>query len=168
MALRFSTFSQVFKGITAVTLGGVGILSILSVVGVNIGPLLAGVGILGLGISFAAQSLIKDTINGFFILLEDQYAVGDVIAVGTVSGLVENMNLRITQLRNAEGRLITVPNSEIAIVENLSKDWSRVDVAIDVSYGSDVDRALSIIDEVAQKMSKEPVWREKIIDPRRC
>ncbi|NES94382.1 MAG: mechanosensitive ion channel family protein [Desertifilum sp. SIO1I2] len=165
MALRFSTFSQVFKGITAVTLGGVGILSILSVVGVNIGPLLAGAGILGLGISFAAQSLIKDTINGFFILLEDQYAVGDVIAVGTVSGLVENMNLRITQLRNAEGRLITVPNSEIAIVENLSKDWSRVDVAIDVSYGSDVDRALSIIDEVAQKMSKEPVWREKIIDP---
>lgn len=165
MALRFSTFSRVFKGIAAVTFGGIGVLSILSAVGVNIGPLLAGAGILGLGISFAAQSLIKDTINGFFILLEDQYAVGDVIAVGTVSGLVENMNLRITQLRNAEGRLITIPNSEIAIVENLSKDWSRVDVTIDVAYNSDVNLALALIDEVAQQMSKEPIWREKIIDP---
>lgn len=165
LALRFSTFSRVTKGISTVTLIAVGGIWSLSVLGVNIGPLLAGAGIIGLGISLASQNLIKDTINGFFILLEDQYAVGDVIAVGAVSGLVENMNLRITQLRNAEGRLITIPNGSIAIVENLSKDWSRVDVSIDVAYSSDVDEAIALINQVAQQMTQDEQWQDKILEP---
>jgi len=164
VTLRFSTFSRVIKGILAFLLMGGGIITALSVIGVQVGPLLAGAGIIGLAISFASQSLIKDILNGFLILLEDQYGVGDVIAVEDVSGLVENMNLRITQLRNEEGRLITIPNSAITIVQNLSKEWSRVALQIDVAYTADVDQALAIIDEVAQDMSHDRYWDNLILE----
>lgn len=163
--LRFSTFSRVVKNLTSGLLITVGILIGLSVIGINIGPLLAGAGILGLGISLGAQNLVKDTINGFFILLEDQYAVGDVIVVGDVGGLVENMNLRITQLRNGEGRLITIPNSAITVVQNLSKEWARVDLTLDVSYQTNADHALAVIKEVVDQLYNEPEWQEKIIAP---
>lgn len=163
--LRFSTFSRVFKNLSSGLLITVGIFVGLSVIGINIGPLLAGAGILGLGISLGAQNLVKDTINGFFILFEDQYAVGDVIVVGDVGGLVENMNLRITQLRNGEGRLITIPNSAITVVQNLSKEWARVDLTLDVSYQTNVDRAFAVIQEVVDEVYNEPEWREKIIAP---
>ncbi len=163
--LRFSTFSRVFKNLSSGLLITVGIFVGLSVIGINIGPLLAGAGILGLGISLGAQNLVKDTINGFFILFEDQYAVGDVIVVGEVGGLVENMNLRITQLRNGEGRLITIPNSAITVVQNLSKEWARVDLTLDVSYHTNVEQALAVIQEVVDEIYNEPEWREKIIAP---
>jgi small conductance mechanosensitive channel len=165
IALRFSTISRVGKSILAVLLVGLGIIIALSVINVQVGPLLAGAGIIGVAISFASQSLIKDMINGFFILLEDQYGVGDVIIVGEVSGLVENMNLRITQLRNDEGRLITIPNSAITIVQNLSKEWSRVDLRIDVAYSADIDQALALIEQVAHDMSRDRPWSDLILEP---
>ena len=164
LQLRLSTISGVTKGIITLSLSGVAILVALSTLGVNIGPVLAGAGIIGVGLSLASQSLIKDALNGFFIILEDQYAVGDVIAVGDVGGLVENINLRITQLRDAEGRLITIPNSEIKIVANLSSNWSRADLAIPVAYYADVDKALELISRVAQDMSQSDRWREQILD----
>jgi moderate conductance mechanosensitive channel len=162
--LRIATISSVSKGIVTVTWIGVGFLVALSVIGVNIGPLLAGAGIIGVGLSLASQNLIKDAINGFFIILEDQYAVGDVINVGDVSGLVETMNLRITQLRDAEGRLITIPNSEVKIVANLSSNWSRADLAIPIAYHSDMEKALELMGKVAEQMSQDPLWREQILD----
>jgi moderate conductance mechanosensitive channel len=162
--LRFSTFSRVGKSILALLIIGGSIITSLSVVGVQVGPLLAGAGIIGLAISFASQSLIKDMINGFLILLEDQYGVGDVIIVGDVSGLVENMNLRITQLRNEEGRLITIPNSAITIVQNLSKEWARVDLQVNVGYHADINQALTVIDDVAQEMSRDRPWRDLILE----
>lgn len=165
LALRVSTFSRVLRSVVGVLLIGTGVLSALSVVGVELGPLLAGAGILGLAISFASQNLIKDIINGLLILAEDQYAVGDVIQIGKVSGLVESMNLRITQLRNAEGRLITIPNSTITVVENLSKDWSRVDLAITIAYDADVDKAIEVIQHVGETMCSDPDWRSKIPEP---
>jgi small conductance mechanosensitive channel len=164
LQLRVSTISGVTKGIVTVVWIGVGVLVTLSTVGVNIGPLLAGAGILGVGLSLASQNLIKDAINGFFIILEDQYAVGDVINVADVGGLVENINLRITQLRDAEGRLITIPNSEIKVVANLSSNWSRADLNIPVAYYTDVDKALEVIDTVAQEMSRDELWQEQILD----
>jgi small-conductance mechanosensitive channel len=164
-SLRVSTFSRVLKSGAAVIWLSLGILAILSIIGVDVIPLLAGAGLIGLAISFAAQSLVKDMINGFFILLEDQYAVGDVISVDDVSGLVENMNLRITQLRNNEGQLITIPNSAITVVRNLSKDWSRVDLTINLAYGTDPNRALSAIQAIAQEMEQDPKWQEKILEP---
>ncbi|MBE9013578.1 mechanosensitive ion channel family protein, partial [Pseudanabaenaceae cyanobacterium LEGE 13415] len=165
VALRFSTFSRVIRGL--VTLGwiSVALITILSLIGIEILPLLAGAGIIGLGISLASQNLIKDVINGFLILFEDQYAVGDVIQVGTMTGFVESITLRITQIRNSEGRLITIPNSSISIVENLSKDWSRVDLAIAISYDANVDRTIQLIEKVGSEMSHDPDWENKILEP---
>ncbi|KAM3108935.1 mechanosensitive ion channel family protein, partial [Phormidesmis sp. 146-33] len=165
LALRFSTFSRVVKSLSAIVLLSIGVLTALSIAGIEVMPLLAGAGIIGLGISLASQNLIKDVINGFLILMEDQYAVGDVIQVGKASGLVESMNLRITQLRNAEGRLITIPNSAITIVENLSKDWSRVDLAIVISYSTNLDNAIAAIEKVGQDMSRDPAWKTQILEP---
>ncbi|HEY9657825.1 MAG TPA: mechanosensitive ion channel family protein, partial [Allocoleopsis sp.] len=165
IALRVSTFSRVLKSGAAVIWVAIGLLSSLSVVGVNLIPLLAGAGIIGLAISFAAQNLIKDIINGLLIISEDQYAIGDVIIVGEVSGFVENMNLRITQLRDSEGQLITIPNSSITVVRNLSKDWSRVDLTIDLAYGTDPDHALTVIRELARALYQDPEWHSKMPDP---
>lgn len=165
IALRISTFSRVLRGLAAIVLISIAVLLILSVIGIRIIPLLAGAGIVGLGISLASQSLIKDIINGFFILLEDQYAVGDVIQVGNVSGFVEALNLRITQLRNSEGRLITIPNSAITIVENLSKDWSRVDLKIVLSAAINIDKATNLIKNVGQNLSTDPAWQSRILEP---
>ncbi|MGB5959696.1 MAG: mechanosensitive ion channel family protein [Coleofasciculaceae cyanobacterium] len=164
LRLRISTISGVTKGIVTVTWTGVAILVTLMTLGVNIGPLLAGAGLVGVALSLASQNLIKDAINGFFIILEDQYAIGDVISVDTVGGFVETMNLRITQLRDAEGRLITIPNSEIKIVANLSSSWSRADLNIPVAYHADVDKALEVINQVTQDMTQDEFWRQLILD----
>ena len=163
--LRLSTVSQVLRNVTAIVLVSFGALAILSRLGFDLIPLLAGAGIVGIAISFAAQGLIKDIINGFLIVLEDQYAVGDVIVVGQLGGLVENMNLRVTQVRNNEGQLITIPNSAISVVQNLSKDWSRVDLSIEVAYDSDPDYVLDILRKLAQAIYQEQAWHDKIIDP---
>ncbi|MGF1537223.1 MAG: mechanosensitive ion channel family protein [Elainellaceae cyanobacterium] len=162
--LRFSTFSTVTKSITNVIFVTAGLVAALWVVGVDVGPLVAGAGIFGLAVSFAAQSLIRDIINGFLILLEDQYGVGDVVILGDVAGFVENMGLRITQLRNEEGRLITVPNGSITVVQNLTKEWSRVDLTVDVAYAADIDQALEVITAVAQELQHAPHWRTLILE----
>ena len=162
--LRVSTVSGVTKNIITLSFSAIGLLVALAAIGIDIGPLLAGAGIIGLGLSLASQNLIKDAINGFFILLEDQYAVGDVITVGDVGGFVEKINLRITQLRDAEGRLITVPNSEVRIVANLSSNWSRADLNIPVTYQADVDKALDLVRQVAHEMLMTQLWRERILD----
>jgi moderate conductance mechanosensitive channel len=123
--LRISTFSKVTKGLAKLVVLSLTTLALLALFGIDLVPLLAGAGIAGLGITFAFQSLLKDMINGCLILLEDQYAVGDMVQIataqGSVQGLVEFMSLRITQLRTTEGRLITIPNNTIAVVENFSK-----------------------------------------------
>jgi moderate conductance mechanosensitive channel len=163
-ALRLSTLSRVLKSVTTIIIISTGILISLSAIGVDLIPLLAGAGIIGLAISFAAQSVVKDAINGFLILIEDQYAVGDVISIGNAAGLVENLNLRITQLRDSEGKLITIPNSAIIVVENLSKDWSRVDLTIKIAYGTNPDRALEVLQEIAEKMYRDRFWRTQLIE----
>jgi small conductance mechanosensitive channel len=164
-ALRTTTFSRVLKSLATIFWFSAAIMSVLSSIGVDLLPLLAGAGIIGLGISFAAQSVVKDVINGFFILLEDWYAVGDVIAIGNVSGLVENINLRITQIRDAEGSLISIPNSEVKIAHNRSKDWSRVNLTIQIAYGTDPDRALAVMHQLAMELYHDREWRSKLIEP---
>jgi len=165
LVLRLSTFSQVIKGITAFGIGSIAFLIMLSLLGVRVAPLLAGAGLLGFAVSFASQSLIKDIINGFLVLLEDQYGVGDVITVKGLSGFVENMNLRITQLRATDGQLITIPNGQIDIVQNLSKEWSRVDLMIPVGLAADIDKALCLVESVANDMRKDEIWGMLILEP---
>lgn len=168
LSKRLSTFAGVSKGVTATTLVLLGSLVGLASVGVNIGPLVASLGFIGLGISLAAQDLIKDVINGLLILLEDQFAEGDVIVVDGRGGLVEHMDLRLTQLRNTEGSLISIPNSAIRVVENLSNGWSRVDLGIVIAYENDLEQAIRITEQVALQMYREPAWRDKILEPPRC
>jgi small conductance mechanosensitive channel len=164
LQLRISTFSGVTKSIATIVWVGVGILLALISLGIDIVPLLAGAGLIGVAVSLASQSLIKDAINGFLIILEDQYALGDVINVGNFGGLVENLNLRITQVRDAEGRLITIPNSEIKVVANLSSRWSRADLRIPVSYQTDPDKALQLIEKVSLEMEQDPEWQYQILE----
>ena len=160
--LRIDTTSRILRSVLTVVWLAIGILLAFRVNGVNLAPILAGAGIFGLGLSLASQNLIKDAINGFIIIWDDRYAVGDIVDIGNVSGLVENINLRITQLRDAEGRLITVPNSAVDIVANRSSQWSRADLTIPVAYQSDIDRAIEVIHEVAEIMTQDPQWQEQI------
>ena len=164
LQVRVNTFSRLFKGVVTFFWIGIGIFVALSILGLNIAPFLAGAGVLGLAFSFASQNLIKDTINGLLIVLEDQYAVGDVITIGDVGGMVENLNLRITQLRDGEGRLITIPNSAITLVANHSNGWSRSDLKISFSYQTNVDIAIELIKEVASLMYEDCDCREKILE----
>lgn len=130
-------------------------LSLLSAVGLNITPLLASAGVVGLALGFGAQSLVRDVIAGSFILFEDQYGVGDQVDIDGKVGLVERMNLRITQLRSGAGELITLPNGSIKIVCNQSKEWARAILEVPIDHDSDVDRALQIIEEEGLKLRAE-------------
>lgn len=141
--------------------------AILSEIGVNVTALLAGVSILGLAVSFGAQSLVRDVITGFFVLLEDQYGVGDVVRVNGATGLagsVEHLNLRVTVLRDLEGTAHIIPNGQILTVSVLSKDWARVVADIDVPHDLKLDTALELIGGVAQTLHDDPIWTEKFLE----
>ncbi|MEM8831293.1 MAG: mechanosensitive ion channel family protein [Cyanobacteria bacterium P01_G01_bin.19] len=160
--LRIDTTARILRSVVTVLWIIFGILLAFRINGVNLAPILAGAGIFGLGFSLASQNLIKDAINGFIIIWDDRYAVGDIVDIDCVSGLVENINLRITQLRDAEGRLITVPNSAVNIVANRSSQWSRADISIPVAYQSDINNAIAVIYQVAERMTQDPQWQEQI------
>jgi small-conductance mechanosensitive channel len=164
-ALRISTTVQSLKGLKTFIVYIIGITSALGILGLPVGSVLAIGGIVAFAISLGFQNVIKDVVNGFLILMEDQYAIGDIIMIGTESGLVESMNLRITQLRNGEGQLITIPNSSIVQVKNLTRTWSRVDFSIEVAYNTDIDRALHVLQDVARSMYEEPEWHDLFAGP---
>jgi len=162
-SLRISTVTTALKGLITLIFLAIGVVWTLDLLDIPTSSILAGGAILGLAVSFSSQSLIKDLVNGCLILAEDQFAVGDVIDLGDASGMVETMNLRITQLRNSDGELITVPNSAIIKVRNLTRSWSRVNFSIDVAYQTDPEKALSVMQEVAQKLYDDPEWQNKIV-----
>ncbi|MBF2027588.1 MAG: mechanosensitive ion channel family protein [Oscillatoriales cyanobacterium C42_A2020_001] len=164
-SLRISTTMRALRGLKTFLISCLGIAWTLQLVGVPIASVLAGGAIVAFAISLGFQNLVKDLVNGCLILWEDQYGIGDVIAIDRSTGLVENMNLRITQLRDAEGRLITIPNSSIVKVENLTRTWSRVNFEIEVDYETDIDHALTIINDIAQQLYQEPGWRDRMIEP---
>jgi len=139
------------------------LITILSELGVNITALLAGVGIIGIAIGFGAQSLIKDYISGIFILLEDQYDIGDVVKVAGIAGLVEEVGLRRTVLRDLDGIVHSIPNSEITTASNFTKGYSRVNLNISVAYGEDLDRVIKVINKVCQEMAEDPGWKADIL-----
>lgn len=138
---------------------------LLSELGINIAPILAGVGIVGIAIGFGAQSLVKDIISGLFILIENQYRKGDIIKIADVAGLVEDINLRRTLLRDLDGTAHVVPNGEIRVASNLTKEWSRVNLNISVSYGTDLNRAIAVINRVGEELAKDPQWAPFILKP---
>ncbi|MUG91731.1 mechanosensitive ion channel [Scytonema sp. UIC 10036] len=160
IALRTTTIASALKGFVSFVLVIVGIIWTLSLFNVPTSSIFAGGAIIGFAISFGSQSLVKDLINGCLILVEDQFAVGDVIQIGDKSGLVENLNLRVTQLRNNEGQLITIPNSNITNVSNLTRLWSRIDFSIVVAYENDPLYVLDVLRQISKQLYSEPEWRE--------
>jgi small conductance mechanosensitive channel len=166
-AVRTETLRAVLISALTVVIYVVAGASILGTLGINVAALLAGVSILGLAVSFGAQSLVKDVITGFFVLLEDQYGVGDVIRVNGASGLsgdVESLNLRVTVLRDLEGTAHVIPNSEIKTVSVLSKDFARVVGDTEVPHDYPLERALELITRVAQELHSDPAWKDKFLE----
>jgi small conductance mechanosensitive channel len=162
--LRTSSFSPILKGIVGVHLAGLALLFVLASFNIPLAPVLAGAGILGFAISLGSQTLVKDLISGALILIEDQYAIGDFAILNDKFGRVEKMNLRITTLRNRQGNVIIVPNSEIRIVNNLSKDWARVKLPIYIDYDTDIDYAITIIQQVADELMADSFWGSQIVE----
>jgi small conductance mechanosensitive channel len=163
--LRAPTLLKVWRGIISFVAIFVGIMVLLASRGFSFAFLITGAGVIGAILTFSFQSLIRDWINGFLITLEDQYAVGDIIEFTGIIGVVENMSLRATQMRGPDGRLITIPHSEIITAHNLSKDWSRVNFIIEVAYQTDPDVAIALMREIAEQMAAAPQWQEDIINP---
>lgn len=161
---RGQTISQLLRSMGRVVIYAIALLLSFNVF-INIGPILAGAGILGLAISFGAQSLVKDVISGFFILFENQFAIGDVIEVAGRSGVVEKMTLRVVVLRDGEGVMHVVPNGEIKVVSNKTRGWSRAVVDVGVPYEESVDRALDILRDEAAQFSTDKVWGAQLDGP---
>jgi moderate conductance mechanosensitive channel len=162
--LRISTIVNVLRDLKTFAIYLVGTIWLLGALGIDVSSVIALGAVIAFAVTLAFQNLIKDILNGFLILLEDQYALGDVVTIGSASGTVEDLNLRITQLRNTEGRLITIPNSLITQVENQTRTWSRVDFKIVVAYATNVQLALDILRDTAEKMYDEPHWHDLILE----
>jgi len=165
-ALRAQQLRTLSSVIYSVGLGAIVFLAamqILPLLGINMGPLLASAGIVGLAIGFGAQTLVRDFINGFLILVENQYDLGDTVRIAGVQGAVEAMTLRRTVLRDDTGALHTVPSSEIKVVSNLTRDWTQVPLHISVAYGVASDRVVQLLDEVGEDLANDPKFADKIV-----
>jgi small conductance mechanosensitive channel len=162
MKKRADTIQSVFMGLGKVLIVLLIIFMILSELEVPIGPILAGFGIAGIAVGFGAQYLIRDLIAGIFILLENQYRVGDVARVADIAGLVEDITLRKTVLRDLDGIVHHIPNGEIKVASNYTRHFSRVNLDVSVSYGTDLDHAISVINRVGQQLAEEPEWNWRV------
>jgi len=165
MEKRTNTLLSIFKGVGRVFIGIVAIMMVLSEVGLPVAPVLAGFGIVGIAIGFGAQYLIRDLIAGIFIILENQYRVGDVARVADVAGLVEEVTLRKTVLRDLDGIVHHVPNGEIRIASNFTRHFGRVNLDVSVAYDTDLDHAISVINRVGQELAEDEKWGKVIKSP---
>ncbi len=163
--LRAQTLSGVITYVLTILVWAVAIFSVLSEIGVPIGPMIAGFGIAGIAVGFGAQSMVKDMIAGFFIVAENQYRTGDVISIAGIAGSVESINLRRTVLRDLDGKVHVVPNGEISVASNYTKFWSRINLNVGVAYKENMDHVFDILNEIGMELSGEDYWAEKIIDP---
>ncbi len=155
---RIDTMTHVLCSITTVIIFVIALFVVLAEFGVDLAPLIAGAGILGIALGFGAQSIVRDFLAGLFMVTEDQFGVGDVIDVGGVIGTVEGFTLRVTRLRDVEGSVWHVPNGEIKRVGNQSQQWARAVLDIAVAYDTDLPRATELIKEVADAMWHDPEW----------
>jgi moderate conductance mechanosensitive channel len=162
---RAATIRGIVESSARVLLAVLFVLYALNELGAPVGTFLAGLGILGLAVSFGAQSLVKDLLNGFFILAEGQYGVGDVVRIGELSGDVEGITLRTTTLRDLDGRAHIIPNGQINMVSIMSKDWSRAIADVEVAYKTDLDKALSVFQDEAMKLYEDPEWKWRVLEP---
>jgi moderate conductance mechanosensitive channel len=162
---RADTLGAFIRYILVIAITVVAAIMVLGELRVDIAPVLAGAGVVGLAIGFGAQSLVKDWLSGFFILLEDQYRVGDVVEVGGKSGLVEQINLRMTILRDQNGNVHYVRNGQIDTVTNMTKDYSRYVFQIRVGYREDVDKVVDVMKQIDEDLRNDPQFKDDILEP---
>jgi small conductance mechanosensitive channel len=166
-AMRTETLGTVLRSVASIVIWGAAVfvaVGSLRTVSIDLGPLIAGAGIVGVALGFGAQSLVKDFLTGLFMLVEDQYGVGDIVDVGPATGVVEGITLRTTRLRDVEGVLWHVPNGQISRVGNLSQQWSRSVLDIPVSYATDLDKAIDVIKETSDRMWRDREWRGVVLE----
>lgn len=161
---RAQTLSHLFTETIAAVVILIAAFMVLSELGIDIGPLLAGAGIVGIAVGFGAQHLIRDLINGVFILMEDQFNVGDVVKVAGIAGIVEHINLRRTILRDLDGIVHSIPNGEVTTSSNYTKEWSRVNLDVPVAYGEDLDHCFEVINKVGKELAEDEYFGSKIME----
>jgi small-conductance mechanosensitive channel len=162
---REDTLIRIFNGVLTVVVTTIAILMILKETGIDIAPILAGAGIVGLAVGFGGQYLIRDIISGLFIILENQYRIGDVVNLNNNGGLVEDISLRMTTLRNLDGTVHHIPHGEIKQVSNLSKKFARVNLNIGISYSSNLEHVISVINKIGSDLANDPYFKDAIIKP---
>ena len=162
---RLRTLLRAGRGLGLALLLAVAVLAAVRLFGIDIAPVLAGAGIIGLGLSLGAQFLIRDFLGGVIILIEDHFHVGDVVKVGAISGTVERVTLRATYLRDAEGQLHIVPNGEIRTVSNLTADWSRAVVDFPIDHTADMAKALTALQQACDRAAADEAVRDDLLDP---
>lgn len=160
---QFRTVTTVLTSVGVFVIFFVAALEVLSLLGLNLGPMLASAGIAGLAIGFGAQTLVHDFINGFFILLENQYDIGDIVRIAGVKGTVERMSLRMTVLRDEDGTIHLVPNSAVQIVSNATRDWAQLALRVTVSYSEPSDRIIKLLKEVGEELRHDPEFEADIV-----
>ncbi len=163
-AARAETISGVLKSVSSGVVYVFAAVYTLEVLGLNLGPLIAGAGVVGVALGFGAQSMVRDFLAGTFILLEDQYGVGDTVDLGEAVGTVEALNLRTTRLRDVNGTVWHVPNGEILRVGNQSQQWARAVLDVVVAHGTDVDAALTTMKEVADGLAAQPEMAKDVLE----
>lgn len=160
---RQETIVSIFKGLISALVWPIALIMILSELNIDIAPLVAGAGIIGVALGFGAQYLVRDVISGLFIVLENQYRVGDIVNLDGTSGKVEEITLRITRLRNLDGVVHYVPNGSISRSSNLSQELSSINEDIGVSYDSDLDKVIKVVNKVGADLAKDKDWKDRII-----
>ena len=161
---RTKALAGVLRSIAAVTIWSLAILLVLAQIGINLGPLIAGAGILGVALGFGAQSVVADFLTGFFMLLEDQFGIGDNVDLGEATGEVEKVTLRTTVVRDLSGTVWHVPNSKIERVGNRSQLWARALLDLGVAYNADIDEAEQVITDACHRLKLDPDWEDKILE----
>ncbi|GAA1700479.1 mechanosensitive ion channel family protein [Fodinicola feengrottensis] len=162
---RAKTIGSVLRSVTSIVIGAVAVLTILGQLGINLAPLLASAGIAGVALGFGAQTLVRDFLSGIFMILEDQYGVGDTVDVGEASGTVEAVGLRCTQLRDVHGTVWYVRNGEVIRVGNRSQGWAVVVIDVPLPYGTQLDQASSVIRTAAQTLADDERFATDLLDP---
>lgn len=139
-------------------------LMVMAKLGLEIGPAVAGLGVVGIAVGFGAQTLVRDYLNGALILIENQFSKGDVVRLAGVSGSVEDFNLRRTTVRDIDGVVHSIPNGEIKVASNLTRVWARINQDVTVAYGTDMDRAIEVVDRVGRDLAEDPLWKRRILE----
>src|SRR5258706_1502860 len=164
---RIDTLDQLGRNVIRFLVFVIAALMILREFGLDIGPAIAGLGVVGIAVGFGAQSLVRDYLNGALILVENQYSKGDVVSIAGGTGTVEDFSLRRTTLRDLDGIVHTVPNGEIKVASNRTRTWSRINQNVTVAFGTDIDKAIEVVDDLGKSMAADPIWKRRILEPPR-